>query len=382
VQNGSILVTRSGAGSIGRAGIYLGSDRPFTNEHIVQVHVSPPHDAAYVAVFLSSWWGERALEQGITGSTGQLQLNQSRIGSVPIRTPSPAIQRAIGNKVRKAERLRELATESRAWANKKIDNLYGSLPTEGSYPQHGWLSNADVDALRIDAWYYRPFYMTVADRLRNLDGLRPVASICELPKIPVDWAKWKEESFDYFEIGGIASDTGEATAASVLSADAPSRAKYLVQAGDVLVSTVRPNLRAVGQIDPDRPHTGVATSGFCILRSDLPEVGAYVRACLVHDAGMHQLMRWNTGATYPAIDREVPGRVLIPFEQETAAEIGSRLLQSLRNIREATRMIASARIAVESLIDGTLDEPALLAEGEAIERWLADNPSPNQTEKP
>lgn len=30
----------------------------------------------------------------------------------------------------------------------------------------------------------------------------------------------------------------------------------------------------------------------------------------------------------------------------------------------------------EALIDSTLNEPALLAEGEAIEQWLAAHPSP------
>ncbi len=91
-------------------------------------------------------------------------------------------------------------------------------------------------------------------------------------------------------------------------------------------------------------------------------------------------MRWNTGATYPAIDRDVPGHVLIPFEEDVAHDIGIQLLQGLRGIHESSRLRGVALVAVEALIDGVLDEPALLAEGEGIDQWLADNPSPHATE--
>jgi hypothetical protein len=120
--------------------------------------------------------------------------------------------------------------------------------------------------------------------------------------------QWKAASFDYFEIGGIHAATAEATANPVKATEAPSRANFVVRAGDVLVSTVRPNLRAVGQIDADRKTAGIALCGFSILRAPSPEIGAYVQACLVHDAGVHHLMRWNTGGAYPAIDRDVPDR--------------------------------------------------------------------------
>jgi len=39
----------------------------------------------------------------------------------------------------------------------------------------------------------------------------------------------------------------------------------------------------------------------------------------------------------------------------------------------------SANESVEALIDGTLDEGALLGEGEEVERWLRENPSPSHS---
>lgn len=332
-------------------------------------------DRDYALAFFSSHLGTMLCQRYVSGGV-QAGINLEDVREIRIPIPRQEIQRAIGNKVRKAERLRDLALSSRTSAEIRINTAYGTLPKESEFQQFGWHLKKNIETLRIDPWFHRPFYVEIAKQLGSSDGLKPVNSICKLVTSSAKLGAWQQSTFDYFEIGGINSSTGEAIACKTAVSNAPSRAKYLVQAGDVLVSTVRPNLKAVGQIDPDRSSSGVATSGFSVLRAATPELGAYVRACLVHDVGVHQLMRWNTGGTYPAIDQDVPGRVLIPYEQESATEIGGRLLQALRHTREAARLIDEARVAVEALIDGTLDEPALLAEGEVIEQWLTENPSP------
>ena len=48
------------------------------------------------------------------------------------------------------------------------------------------------------------------------------------------------------------------------------------------------------------------------------------------------------------------------------------------SVRQAGWLVDAAKSTVEALIDGTLDEAALLAESDAIERWLAENPSPSK----
>jgi type I restriction enzyme, S subunit len=48
VKYQTILMNRSGVGSIGRVSIYLRNDEPRINEHLFRIIVSPPHDPAYV----------------------------------------------------------------------------------------------------------------------------------------------------------------------------------------------------------------------------------------------------------------------------------------------------------------------------------------------
>ncbi len=108
IQAGTVLINRSGAGSIGRTCVYLGMHAVFTNEELFRFRVNSSCDPAYIASYFSTWWGERVLEQGVTGSTGQVKLAQEFMGGVPVRKPNKAAQRCIGSKVRQAEALRTL----------------------------------------------------------------------------------------------------------------------------------------------------------------------------------------------------------------------------------------------------------------------------------
>jgi type I restriction enzyme S subunit len=56
-------------------------------------------------------------------------------------------------------------------------------------------------------------------------------------------------TFTYIDLGAVDQETKCITGARViLAADAPSRARQLVSVGDVLVSTVRPNLNGVARV--------------------------------------------------------------------------------------------------------------------------------------
>jgi type I restriction enzyme S subunit len=201
----------------------------------------------------------------------------------------------------------------------------------------------------------------------------PISELCVHVHDTVDLASWPSAEFDYYEIGGVDTATGQARSRKTLVEEAPSRAKIAVKGGDLLVSTVRPNLKAVAQIHPSATE-GVASSGFCVLRAESPEIGAFIRACLVHDAGTQQLMRWNAGGTYPAIENDAPTRVMLPgADTAETLRIGAMALQSMEDVAEAHKLVESAGADVEALLSNHLDEQALHREGAKMKRWLREN---------
>lgn len=116
VERGDLLINLTGAGSIGRVSIYYGDDLPITNQHIARMGIKDAYDEGYVAAFLRTWWGERALEQGVAGSTGQINMVNDHVRSIPVIIFNPAVQKFIGDKVRQAELLR-------AWAKSVVESF-------------------------------------------------------------------------------------------------------------------------------------------------------------------------------------------------------------------------------------------------------------------
>ncbi len=84
-------------------------------------------------------------------------------------------------------------------------------------------------------------------------------------------------------------------------AEAPSRAKRLVQEGDTVLSTVRPGRRSMFYVKRAEPDLVVST-GFAVLR---PRKGCieprYLYACIYDKAFTEFLVKREKGAAYPAV---------------------------------------------------------------------------------
>ena len=111
-----------------------------------------------------------------------------------------------------------------------------------------------------------------------------------------------------------------------------------MKAGDVLVSTVRPERGTVGIVGPHQDGS-VCTTGLAVLRPT--NIDSLTLAYLLKtEFVIAQLMRNNVGIAYPAIDESCLSSVLLPARQEDlpklqqqAAEI-SRCEGQLHNLRK------------------------------------------------
>lgn len=114
------------------------------------------------------------------------------------------------------------------------------------------------------------------------------------------------DDFSYIDIAAV--DREERTISNpqvVAVADAPSRARQLIQAGDILVSTVRPNLNTVAMVGSDFDGA-IASTGFCVLRvdTDLLDSG-YLFHWIASEKVVRHLSAVATGASYPAVSDKI-----------------------------------------------------------------------------
>jgi type I restriction enzyme S subunit len=137
-----------------------------------------------------------------------------------------------------------------------------------------------------------------------------------------------EEPFFYIDLSSVNKEKKEIDShnlSRIQPSDAPSRARQLVQNGDVLVATVRPNLNGVAVVT-DVYDGATASTGYCVLRPEYSRLdGRYLYYWVQTDTFVNDMMEKATGANYPAVSDKIIKESKIPLpplsEQKRIAAI-------------------------------------------------------------
>ncbi len=147
-----------------------------------------------------------------------------------------------------------------------------------------------------------------------------------LPTFQRDPRQKPEESFVYIDISSIDKDLKTIVQPQyLLGSEAPSRARKVIRTGDILVSTVRPNLNTVALV-PKQFDWQIASTGFCVLRTN-PDLlnNHYLFYRTLKSDFVEYLTAGMRGANYPAVTDGVVKEVLVPLpppsEQRRIVEI-------------------------------------------------------------
>lgn len=131
---------------------------------------------------------------------------------------------------------------------------------------------------------------------------------------------------DYIDISSVDNYEKKIVRVQEISAkDAPSRAKQLIQDGDVIVSLVRPNLNAVAIVEEQNENLQVASTGYCVLRSKPEIYNRYLFNFCQSDTFINKMVSQATGASYPAVSNSIVKSCEIPLpnlnQQKRVADI-------------------------------------------------------------
>lgn len=139
----------------------------------------------------------------------------------------------------------------------------------------------------------------------------------------------------YIDISSIDNTIQKMTdVISVTFGDAPSRAQQKVEYGDIIVSTVRPNLKNIAIIDRYESNL-VASSGFCVLRNTEHVERNYLYHYITSDLFTQHLMKLTTGANYPAVRDQDVRDSIIPIPPKS---IQLAIVSELDKINELIRL--------------------------------------------
>jgi type I restriction-modification system DNA methylase subunit len=177
-----------------------------------------------------------------------------------------------------------------------------------------WLDDAQ-SLERWDAQHHASLSAEVEQRLAHkAQGDFHVSDVAELVNEQADPRRWGAKQFNYIEISDIDFQTCVVYSNCIDTTVTPSRARRLVRAGDVLVSTVRPERGIVGVVSTHQDGS-VCTTGLAVLRPS--KIDPLTLAFLLKtDFVIAQLMRNNVGIAYPAIKESCLLDVLLPVRLE------------------------------------------------------------------
>lgn len=115
----------------------------------------------------------------------------------------------------------------------------------------------------------------------------------------------KDQAIRYIDLSSVSHETGISQDLSEVNyGDAPGRARRVVRADDVLVSTVRPYLKGFAQV-PQHLDGEVASTGFTVVRAKQDKtLAGFVWALVGTETFVRHLMDRATGSNYPAVRPE------------------------------------------------------------------------------
>ena len=158
------------------------------------------------------------------------------------------------------------------------------------------------------------------------------------------------EVIRYIDIGSIDSTRHTIGDVAVLSgADAPSRARQLVRAGDTLLSTVRTYLKRTALVPPEL-DSAVASTGFCVLRAASGVEAKFLLYRVIEDRFVAELSALQTGSSYPAVrNGDVFSRIIAVPPPAEQRRIVAAIDESLSRLDEAERLLRHVKQGVERM---------------------------------
>jgi type I restriction enzyme S subunit len=278
-------------------------------------------------------------------------LNQGILSSLVVPLPPLEEQRRIASILSAYDDLIEVNRRRVAILEEMARRLFEEWFVNLRFPGHEAVPVHDTpDGPLPEGWKFQPLHelARVNDR-----AIRPATA---------------PTSIHYIDIASVSPGRVDGVV-SLSFADAPGRARRMVQDGSVIWSTVRPNRRGFAIIFDPEPNLIVST-GFAVIDA-VGVPASFLYAWITSDPFVTYLVNNATGAAYPAVTGATFERaqVLVPplATVDHFGKVTDRFLRLADKLNGANARLAAARdLLLPRLVSGELS----VAEAPEPERLL------------
>jgi hypothetical protein len=176
------------------------------------------------------------------------------------------------------------------------------------------LGRKDALRIRMDAAYYRPGFLRAVERAIAQGWTR----LADLPGLSFDASVWdrstavQSEYVEYVPLAAIEPFSCRIARPKIQRVwSTPTRAKWIVCEGDVLVPSLLDCLDRVGYVDADNVES-IASSGFHLVRPSDPLDGLRIAAYMSSDGAQQQILRAGSGTRFRSVNPDLLAELFIP----------------------------------------------------------------------
>ncbi|WP_165498785.1 restriction endonuclease subunit S [Chlorobium sp. N1] len=341
VKDGDILVAMTGAtaGKVGK----VRTNRPLLlNQRVAKIAPVDADPDFIWAIVSSQEYQERFFY--LADGAAQPNMSGGQIEGVEVPLPPLPVQRRIAGILTAYDELIENSQRRIKILDSMARALYREWFVHFRFPGHESVPRVPSPLGEIPQGW----------------EVKKLSAVAEVNRSQIN-ARSALEALHYIEISSVSPGQIDSTTTYAF-ADAPGRARRIVQHGDMLWSCVRPNRRSYAQVMHPAPDT-IASTGFAVLTATKVPF-TFLFFATTTDDFVAYLTNNATGAAYPAVtaptfekaDLLVPsvallkkfGDVTIPIAEEIHTL--QRQIQNLRRTRDLLLpRLLSGQIDVEAI---------------------------------
>lgn len=274
---------------------------------------------------------KEAFERVTQGSTFKA-IGSAELRNLPILLPPPPEQRGIAAVLDSIDDAIECIEGVFVATEQLRDSLLHQLLTCGVPGWHSaWKDTQGLGTIPADWDVVRLGEVTEINRL--------------------NWDPSEGSPILYLDLTAITSPGSLAPPTELTAADAPTRARRRVQSGDILVSTVRPNLRGFARVCEAQENL-VASTGYAVVSPRPIVEGSFVYHHVMTTRFAIYLEGAATGQAYPAVRPGDVGDFRLPVPSLREQQIMAELLDS---VDASVAELRKEREGLQSLKDSTAD---------------------------
>lgn len=187
--------------------------------------------------------------------------------------------------------------------------------------------------------------------------VKRIKDICNIDADSLTARTSPDYEFEYISLSDVDGDSFDITTSHQIFKYAPSRARRIVKKGDVVISTVRPNLQGFFLVKDDKKDLVVST-GFSVLTPICCD-SQYLLSCFFSSIIGKQFYSLVVGSNYPAVNSSDVAKLKLPIppieEQRKIAEILSVWDEAIeKQCRLIERLEERKRALMQRLLTGRM----------------------------